>query len=339
MQAPVLDAATLETLVSAAVAAPSMHNTQPWRFRLDPHTDTLEVHAAPERALPLADPTGRAMHLSVGAAVLNLRVAVAHFGWEPVPRLLPRPSVPGLLATVRLAGPPQVARASEPDLYEAIWRRHSSRLPFTGDPVPETLLGELAEAAGAEEAQLSVPDRSESERLLSLTTEAEWRDADARRLEESRSWITDGSSPYGIPGHVLPSWDSAGRVPVRDFGGPRHTQHSGLVFEADPQLLLLSTWGDERADWLRAGQALERVLLTLTDRGLRASLLHQALEWDDLRWLLRDPCGGFGAPQMLIRIGYGPEGPATPRGPAAEQLSEERLPAGPARPSTASAGA
>ena len=104
MQPTALDAATLEKLISAAVAAPSIHNTQPWRYRLDPDTTTLEVQAVVERNLPYADPMGRALHLSVGAALFNLRVAVAHFGWEPVVRLLPHPADPCILAAVRLVG-------------------------------------------------------------------------------------------------------------------------------------------------------------------------------------------------------------------------------------------
>lgn len=53
-----LDAASLEQLVAAATAAPSTHNTQPWRFRLLPETDTLEVRAVPERSSRAIDPTG-----------------------------------------------------------------------------------------------------------------------------------------------------------------------------------------------------------------------------------------------------------------------------------------
>ncbi|MGW1622510.1 hypothetical protein [Streptomyces sp. NPDC002172] len=104
MSATALDAYTLEKLVAAAVAAPSVHNTQPRRFRLDLGALTLQMRAATERALRHTDPTGRALHVSVGCALFNLRVAAVHFGWKPVPRLLPRPEQPDLLATVRLAG-------------------------------------------------------------------------------------------------------------------------------------------------------------------------------------------------------------------------------------------
>lgn len=321
---PVLDTTAVKTLLSAAGAAPSIHNTQPWRFAVAPGTRTVTVHAAWERSLPLADPKGRALHVSVGASVFNLLVAARHLGWEPVPRLLPRSSDPGVLAEVRMAGPPLTGRQPGPDLYEAIAQRHSSRLPFTGRPVPRAVLDELTAAAHAEGAELSLPGAAESARLLELTADAELRrTADRERLHETRSWLREpGEGPYGIPYTALGPRDARAHVPMRDFTGldPAHPKPPA-AFEEHPRLALLSTHDDRPADWLRAGQALEHVLLLLTSHGLRASMLYQALEWHDLRWLLRDPLSsGPGQPQMLLRIGYGPQGPPTPR------LTEEDTP-------------
>jgi hypothetical protein len=327
MRTTALDAATLGKLISAAVAAPSIHNTQPWRFHLDTDTDTLQVRAATERALRHTDPLARALHLSVGAALFNLRVAVAHFGWDPVLRLLPDPAEPELLGSVRLAGPlPKRIRQHREDLYDVVWRRHSSRLPFSGRPLPAELLTELTEAAHAEGAQLAVPDAAETARLLELTAEGErLTTGDRHRSAESRSWIRE-SAADGLPGRVLGPRDVTGRVPVRDFSAlwPQYHRHA-VAFERHPVIAVLSTGHDRRADWLRAGQALEHILLVSTAHGVRTSLLHQALEWDDLRWLLRDPRGPQGHVQMLIRLGYGPEGPAGPRRSAAEVT---RIPAG-----------
>ncbi|MFJ4850731.1 MULTISPECIES: Acg family FMN-binding oxidoreductase [unclassified Streptomyces] len=321
MATSVLDAVVLEKLISAAVAAPSFHNSQPWRFRLEPETATLFVRAAGERGLREADPMGRAVHLSVGAAVFNLRVASAHLGWEPVVRLLPVPAQPDLLASVRLAGPPRAAAEHRGDLYQALWRRHSSRSPFSAHRPPGPVLAELTDSARTEGAALHLPDADETERLLELTAEAERRDAsDAARRTESRGWIRDGARD-GLPTAVLGPLDSSGRLPVRDFSGLRPENHvPAAAFEQRPLIAVLSTADDRPADWLRAGQALERVLLVATTHRLRASLLHQALEWPDLRWELRSTGSGPVHVQMLIRLGYGPEGAASPRRPAAEVL-------------------
>lgn len=325
MQSTTLDAPTLEACISAAVAAPSIFNTQPWRYRLDPETVTLQVRAAPERGLRHVDPAGRALHISVGAAVLNLRVAVAHFGWSPVTRVLPAPEDPELLATVRLAAP-TARRASvhRTDLYAAIRRRHSSRFPFSGRPLPPDVRSELTEAAQIEGARLTFPAQKDVLRLLRLTAEAEWRNRnDPDRRDESRRWIrhdTDGQADVGLPESALGPQDAHERVPLRDFTAQRRPERLvSQPFEAEPFVAVLSTQHDRRADWLRAGQALEHVLLVATAHGVRTSLLHQAVEWPDLRRTMSGAAGFAGQVQMLIRLGYGPEGPVTPRR-AAEQV-------------------
>ncbi|MEV7323275.1 nitroreductase family protein [Streptomyces sp. NPDC093970] len=323
MSTELLDVANLEKIVSAAVAAPSIHNTQPWRFRLATETMTLQIRAAADRGLRHIDPCGRALHLSVGCALFNVRLAVAHFGWEPVTRLLPRPDEPGLLATVRLGG---TARFSPtPGLYDAVWRRHSSRFPFSARTLPTTLLHELAEAVHAEGAQLGYPDPEETDRLLRLTLEAERRTtADRDRAVESRRWVREpDAAALGIPPLAVGPQDYRDRLPVRDFEAHRHPATlTAQAFEQQPTIAVLSTPHDRRADWLRAGQALQHALLVATAAGVRASLLHQALEWPDLREQLAKPENGPVQAQMVIRLGYGPEGPASPRRTAAQALEE-----------------
>lgn len=108
---------------------------------------------------------------------------------------------------------------------------------------------------------------------------------------------------------------------MRDFAGTRPVTGRGATeFERSPQLALLSTVEDRPEDWLRAGQAMERVLLVATLEGLSSSFATQALEWTDLRWPMRDPVAGSGRVQMVLRLGYGPEGPRTPRRPVPDVL-------------------
>lgn len=314
-----LDAAILETCVSAAVAAPSIHNTQPWHFRMDPDTVTFQVYAAPERGLRQTDPVGRALHLSVGAAVFNLRVAVSHFGWSPVTRLLSRPDEPGLLATLRPTGSASTRRDDHrTDLYGAVWHRHSSRLPFADAPLPEQLRAELVEAAHREGAALRFLPPAETERALRLAAEAEQRNRlDAARGTESRRWVhRDPQDPadLGLPWAALGPQDAHEHLPMRDFTGERHPERlRARPFETAPAIALLTTAHDRRTDWLRAGQALEHVLLVATAHGLRSSLLHQPMEWADLRRGLSPVPHHTGHAQMLVRLGHGPAGPATPR--------------------------
>jgi hypothetical protein len=309
-----METATVKRLVAAAVAAPSIHNTQPWRFRWDAVCRTLEVRADPARGLLYEDPGKRALYVSVGAALFNLRVAAEAHGWHPDIRLLPDPSDQELLAVACPSGRPHNGSYAEGDLYDAVWCRHSSRRPFEVRRPPDHVLAGLEKAAEAEGARLRLPGHDETERLRRLTAEAEWYDhTDPPRRAESRQWIHDDGKD-GLRRAGLGPSDAAGRVPVRDYSSLRPGYHaSPEVFEAEPLFGVLTTAHDERPDWLRAGQALERVLLRATAGGLVASLLHQALEWHDLRWQLRDPRQGMYFVQMIIRLGYGPEGPTSPR--------------------------
>ncbi|MFE6196132.1 Acg family FMN-binding oxidoreductase [Streptomyces sp. NPDC057838] len=319
MPSATLDAVIPETCLSAATAAPSIHNTQPWSLRLDPGDGAIQVYAVPRRGLRHTDPTGRALHLSVGACLFNLRVAIAHAGWSPVRRLLPCPQNPGLLATVRPAGAATRRTAGDrPDLYDAIRRRHSSRVPFSGRPLSPRLRSELAEAARAEGARLWFPDAAATTRLLRLTAEAEHRNrADADRAAESNRWVhrdPHSALDVGLPRAVLGPQDAHELLPMRDFTAQRHTERlPARPFETDPHLAVLLTDHDRRADWLRAGQALQHTWLLATASGLRASLLHQALEWPDLRASLSPAPGRTGHAQMIVRLGYGPDGTASPR--------------------------
>ncbi|MDX3233116.1 hypothetical protein PV419_47700 [Streptomyces sp. ME19-01-6] len=286
MRPSALDAATLEKLVSAAVAAPSMHNTRPWYYRLDPDTVTVEVRADAERVPRRADPGGRALSISAGAAVFNLRVAMAHFGWRPVVRLTPRPSEPDLLATLRPdGGDPGHLDA----LYEVLWRRQNSHFPFAGERLPHRVRAELTEAAHADGAALCFARPEEISQLLRITEEAERRNARDHDL----------SGPQGD-----------GRA--RDL-------------ERRPTVAVLTTRHDRRTDWLRAGQALQHVLLVATALTARATLLHQALEWPDLRWALSDNRRAPDHVQMLIRLGYGRSAPDAVTGPAAVTAPDAAL--------------
>ena len=110
---------------------------------------------------------------------------------------------------------------------------------------------------------------------------------------------------------------------MRVFTSARPAPARYAWFEEEPQLAVLSTRFADRADWLRAGQALQRVLLVATIRGFAASPLTQPLEVADA-WLVRDPQSGMEYPQMILRLGYGlPVSP--PRRPVSDVLDTHSL--------------
>ncbi|MCH0565794.1 nitroreductase family protein [Streptomyces sp. MUM 2J] len=326
MPAPALDREAVTSLVRAATAAPSLHNAQPWRFRWHSGTGALDLRADPERTMPRLDPGHRALHLGCGAALFNLRVAAADAGRPTDVRLLPDPADPWLLATVGLSG------TGRPDdelarLYPAISRRHTSRHPFEERPVPPDVQEALGEAARQEGAQLVFPGPWHTEALLDHVRDAEDRDSlEPERLADVRRWVRvgerdGGAALDGIPEYAFGPRKRGGRAPVRDFAGRETVPgRAAAVFETVPNLVLLGTENDRSADWLRAGQALERVLLRATLAGLATALTSHSLERPDLRELARDPESSLGFVQMVLRLGYGAPGAVTPRRPVEDVL-------------------
>jgi hypothetical protein len=316
------DPPSITSWVADATTAPSMHNAQPWLFRHTQADGVLIMRMDPARAMPHTDPSTRGLHIGCGAALFNLRVAAARAGWEPDVRLLPDPADPRTLARITFA--PSGADDDIAALHPALRRRHTSREPFTDEAVPEAVLDGLRGAARAEGARLDVAGAWQVESLLDLVRDAERAEELAPGVREEITRWTTGSAaarPEGIPAEALGPGRYDGRAPVRDFtAGHRVEGHRSAVFEQSPCLAVLGTREDGREDWLRAGQALERVLLQATLDGLATSLNSQALEWPQLRWAVRDPSSTAGHPQMLIRLGYGPEAPATPRRPVSEVL-------------------
>lgn len=300
-------------LISAAESAPSIHNTQPWRFRII-GKDVIQMRADPDRMLWVADPRGHAMHLSCGAALFNLRLAIRVTACKPLVWMLPdRRNEPGLLAAVQMVDG-RSATLAERELYDAIPLRHTNRAPFSGQLVPAQVGAELAHAADYECAALRMLDRHDTSRVLQLAAAADRELAtDPVHLSELRQWTTEGPAGDGVPFHALGPLPDETPAPVRDLGRGRADLGRPVDhFETAPQLAVLSTAGDEPADWLRAGQALQRVLLTATRHGIAASFLYQPIELHEMRqregwWPWPEQ------PQMIIRLGYGSPRTGTPR--------------------------
>ncbi|MET3984477.1 nitroreductase family protein [Streptomyces sp. PvR034] len=321
-----LDPDTVSRLVGDAVTAPSMHNAQPWTFVFHVGSGVLALYGDPERAMTRTDPNHRALHLSCAAALFNLRVSAAWIGLPVRVRLLPDDAEPWLFATVTIDESAGADRELA-SLHDAIRRRHTSRYPFSEEPVPTPLLDALWAAAHLEGCRLTVPDTWHIDTVLGLVRDAEHREEiDPLAQAETRAWTSHTQSATyarrdGIPTAAFGPRASGGPTPVRDFGWADPIPDRGwAVFEKRPQLALLSTEGDTRADWLRAGQAMERVLLQATADGLATSMTSHPLEWPELRWTVRDPIAAMGHVQMVFRLGYGPAGPDTPRRPLTEVL-------------------
>lgn len=301
-----------------AVMAPSRHNSQPWVFEIE--GDEVRLFADRTRALPVCDPDGREMVMACGAALQNLRVAAAHFGYTTSCEVLCRPS-DELLARVRLEERHPATPGTE-DLFAAIPRRRTNRLPFEGREPPTGIVAALCREAGSEGASLrpvEEPQRVAAAELVAEGDRLQW--GSARFRSEVASWTRVNATRRGdgIPGYASGMGDAASLLHPLVMRladpGPAEASRDRRRALGSPVLLVLSTPGDEARDWLAAGEALERILLGAMASGLQASYFNQPIEAADLRPRLREVLGETGHPQVMLRLGYGPPMRPTPRRP------------------------
>ncbi|MDT7537272.1 MAG: hypothetical protein QOI82_857 [Actinomycetota bacterium] len=303
----------LRHVVQAAGLAPSVHNTQPWRFVARP--ERLELHADPSRQLRVLDPDGRQLHMSCGAALFHARVAARAIGLGVQVHLLPDLAQPAHLADLVLtAGQP--ATEAEVRLAAAILQRHTHRGPFDQQDVPDAVLEVLRDAAQAEGSRLcqvvSEDQLVELEVMLSSADAMEERDAGYRA--ELATWVHEGAlRPDGIPAAAV-THSAGSSLRQRDFTLTNTAAVDGSAPAPDrPAVVVLTTDDDEPISWLRAGQALAAVLLRAADHGVQAQPLGQVTDILAYRFGLRQALGLAGMPQLVLRMGFAPRAAVTPR--------------------------
>ncbi len=308
----------LRELLNYAVRAPSIQNTQPWQFRLQ--GDQLFVVSDHSRLLAVADPSGRELTISVGAAIGHLEAAAAAAGLVLDVELLPDRSWPEAMARVAIGG----EQAVDPwalRLREAIAARHTVRAAFDERAVSQdvqTALGKAAAGPGTRLVGLNTDHAKGA--VAGLVAEADRRlfKADGYRSERA-DWTraTRSEREDGVPAEAQGFSGIAGLVAplVLRFldSGDRHaSQDLDLVSHA-PMLVMVVTEGDHARSWLEAGRSLSRLLLEATAHDLKASFFSQPLQVRTFRLRIRQLLPDHAWPQLLLRLGYGPDGAPSPR--------------------------
>ncbi len=311
-------------LVGYAVLAPSRHNVQPWVFEIE--GEEARLYGDFRRALHVSDPRDRELVIACGAALFNLKVAAAHFGYATSAEILAAGRRDGLLARLRLEER-RAPTAEEEMLFGAIPRRRTNRLPLDSREPARGMVAELAREAGIEGTVLRAVEEKERRAVAELVAEGDRRQwADPRFRSEVAAWTRSNVSrrPDGVPGFAHGMGNAASVVQpllVRlADAGPAEAERDRRRAMATRALLVLCTHGDEPRDWLAAGEALQRVLLRATASDLYASYFSSPLEVPGLRRDLCAALGETGCPQVMFRLGYGLEVRPTPRRPVSEVL-------------------
>ncbi len=293
----------LEAAAQAALHAPSVFNTQPWRWRIS--GDTMELYADQDRQLTATDPGGRLLLISCGAALHHARTALAAAGWTCTVDRMPDPTRPDLLARVRL-GEAVPADPEAQRMAAAVPRRRTDRRAFGDQPVTDETLTRLRRFVEFEGAYLHVVPHDQVP-ALALSTEraaAAEEDDPAYREERERwtnrpQWRGDGVTPATAVEPTLR------RVPVRDYapeGNAGLTAGEGV--DKGAAYVIIFGMTDRGADLLRGGEALSALLLMATAEGLATAPLSEAVEVAWTRHLLTSLLAGIGEPYVAVRLGY-----------------------------------
>jgi nitroreductase len=292
----------LDQAATAALGAPSIFNTQPWRWRI--HGGVAELRAERERQLRVVDPQGRLLMMSCGVALHHLRAALAASGTKVDVARLPESDDPDLLARVRVTGAEEPAPAAIRH-YKALLARHTDRRPFQRTAVPAVTLDAVRAVVEANGAHLHVvrPDQ-----VMALIVAADRAAAvevtDAAYRAELASWThRPPGSGDGVPdATVVPPVPR--RVALREFllDGPSKLA-PGDGDDRGATYTILFTAGDDPFTWLRAGEALGAALVTAVEHGAAVSPMSDLVEVAQTRETLRRMLAGIGHPMVVLRIG------------------------------------
>lgn len=315
----------LAYLLNYAVLAPSSHNSQPWRFTID--GPVVRFWKDVERALPVIDPHDREMSISLGSALFNYRLALTKFGLAH--RIeIPETGNPAATVTIVEGRPEEF----DFDLFSEIPKRRTVRHPFEQGKVDQNVVEDLIHAAVMEGAWVGVVQDEASKILLAnavaegnrmLYANPEFRRELSDWMRRSGGDSKDGltASGLGMPGADWATGIVAATVRAVNLGGARANRDQELT-EMSPALVVIGTIGDDQDDWVKAGQALQRILLNLTRHGLVASPMNQPIEVPSLRPVVASTIDQSTYPQMLLRVGKcSKEIPAQPRRPVSEVLT------------------
>ena len=314
--------AALAEAAASAGYAPSIHNTQPWRWRVE--GDTLELYAEFGRQLSNTDPGGRLLALSCGAALHHARVALAAEGWLATVERMPDPQMEELLARLTVTGRTPVTTEAMRKL-QTVRVRHTDRRPVSDVPVPAEAVKAISVAFDSEGARLHVLRPDDVLDLAVVADRAQTLEAYDPQWREEIAYWAGAAHPegLGIPDSAIPREGPKTTVPSRNFG---HAGDLPVSAGHDRAAIYGILYGDMDTPlgWLRAGEALSAAWLTATEAGVSVLPMSAAVEVETTRQLLRRILSKLGDPFLVVRLGLadpdqaGP--PRTPRLPAAQTV-------------------
>jgi nitroreductase len=311
------DPETVRAALALASRAPSIHNTQPWRWRLG--DESVHLFADRGRQVVATDPGGRDLIVSCGAVLHHARVALAAFGWATRVHRLPNPATPDHLAGLELT--PHVPTDRDIATAAVISRRRTDRRRMSDWPVRPRDLAHVADRARAEGAvAVAVTDPGARFDLAGAIAQAAViQESSPGYAVELATWTGRARGDRdGVPAAGIPAPDRSDDPGSRAFPYGTLPRTTGRRYGQRTELLVIGTSGDDVLSRIRAGEATSAALLAATELGLASGPLSQPLEVAGSRRTIRDKVlGGMAEPQLVIRLGWAPVNagplPVTPR--------------------------
>ncbi|WP_144206887.1 Acg family FMN-binding oxidoreductase [Mycobacterium tilburgii] len=307
------DAGTIRTVLALTSRAPSVHNTQPWRWVVG--EQSVHLYSDADRQLPMTDPDGRDLMLSCGAALNHCVIAFAAVGWHAKVSRLPNSADPNHLAAIELSQ--HKADAADIALAAAIPRRRTDRRHYSSWPVPVSDIALMA--ARAARHGVTLCEVEDTEKLHKIVVQSVWDHMNRDYLLELTAWSGRYASTAGVPARNTPKSDRHAKIPGRFFAGPVLAEPPGSSATEDNAVVLaFGTRTDDPLARLCAGEATSAVLLTATSMGLASCPVTEPLEIAETSAAVRSEIfGDTSYPQMLLRVGWAPINadplPSTPR--------------------------
>ena len=310
-------AALARELVRYATLAPSIHNTQCWKFAIEDRAITILPDLL--RRCPAVDPDDHHVFVSPGCAAEKLAQAALAHGLKAETRF------DATSAAVRVSLAPTAAQASP--LLKAIPARQSTRGDYDGTPIYSAELGLLERAGKSDGVQvLLLTERPAIERVFDHVVRGNTAQmADPAVVKELKTWIRfngaeavrtgDGlySAASGNPS--IPTW--IGDLAFGWFFTPKgENDKYARQIRSSAGIAVFIGLAADKAHWVEVGRCYERFALQATALGIRNAFLNQPVEVVSVRPQFAAAFGLAGQhPDLVVRFGRGPALPPSLRRP------------------------
>jgi hypothetical protein len=309
-------------LVRHATLAASSHNTQPWRFKVEP--GAISILPDPSRRCPAVDPDDHHLFASLGCAAENLCWAAQADG------LRAHTFFDAHTSAVRVEFEAAISRRSL--LFDAIPHRQCSRSEYDGTDLAADQLRTL-EAAG-QGAGVSVELLTDKRRIEQVAEQVAAANsaqfADRRWRHELQTWIRfnaraaarcgDGLYGPAMGNPEVPRW--LGNLFMRfAFSAARQNRKDMSHIRSSAAIAVFVSEVDDKQHWIEAGRCYERFALQAAALDIRTAFINQPVEVRTLRSQFAAFLGiGDRRPDLVVRVGRGPAMPRSFRRPVEDVL-------------------